>query len=65
MNEKEKLINRLKILFRAEKEKKDQIRAEKNIDPEIGFLVKESFVIASLIPEIQQFNITFDDLKED
>ncbi len=65
LNERQELINRLKILVRSQKDKKNKLRAENQIGDEVWFLVKEDFVIASLIFKMRQFNISFEEIEED
>lgn len=63
MNEREKLIVRLKRLMKSNSEKQKLLQEENNVGPEVGFLTEEVCVITSLSMEMRRLGVTFDDCK--
>jgi hypothetical protein len=62
MDERDKLIYRLKMLVAASDIKQEQYRKENNLSEGFGCITRETFAIAFLIPQMNRLGITFDDL---
>ncbi len=63
MNEKEKLISRLKALIKRNDEKQLQYQHENGLSEEVGCLTREAYVLVTLIPEMERLGIKISDFS--
>lgn len=64
MDERDKLIHRLKMLVAANNIKQEQYRKENNLSEDVGGITREACTIASLVPQMLLLGVTFDDLEK-
>lgn len=60
--ERKHIVERLKVLLRIHDLKTKDFQAYNNLSDECGCLTKETFLIAKLLPEMNKYNITFEEI---
>lgn len=64
MSERQLLIQKLKHLIQLNDIKQQEYQKKYNTGPECGFLTKEIFMMAVLVPQMRNLDITFNDVEE-
>ena len=62
MNERDKLISRLKILIDIHTAKQKKYQEENKLSSDVGCITREAYEIAELFPQVLKLGITLDDL---
>ena len=63
MDEKQQLINRLKVLIKINQAKQKKYQDENGLSSDVGCITRESFEMARLVPKMQSLNIKLEDIS--
>ena len=63
VDEREKLILKLKTLLKIHNAKMEQWQKDNNLSTEVGCITREAFIMTSLIPEMQRLKISIEDYQ--
>lgn len=64
MTEREQLISKLKTLVKINAIKQKQYQEENGLSPDCGCITREGCEMASLYPQMQKLDVTFDDVRK-